>query len=257
MQSPRQLSRKANWTEFYKNGLPKEVIVIDDSSPEASTKSQKPSDNQRRSAQHVDKRRKTNGSTVYDPIHTHRSQKRAPQHEESSSSNSIDSSGRTASALYPSTAPTSMTSQSSGGHRVQKLDDTRAGQKRKRPSRRAADEESPELEVITQNYSWSHYVPPPKPPIKASEVYVEVVKDVRVLVRANIFRLTDLLQRTSLSSAKIDDDDGHFVVNPEADLTDRCKFSFTLSPESSLLSTFRSHKQTSRARNLWQSCGSL
>ena len=228
MQSERE-PRRANWHDFYRNGVPKEVIVIDDSSPEASSKTHRASDVQKRSTQHADKRRKTDASTVYDPIYPHRSKNRPPQHDESKS-NSTASSGRTTSALYPSTAPTSMTSQSSNGHKVQRLDDARVGQKRKRPARHAADGATPELELITQNYSWSNYVPPPRPPVKASEVYVEVVRDVRAHSTALWQLWLTPPQKTSSSGQKIDDDDGHYIVNPDSDLTDRCKFSPVAEP---------------------------
>jgi dual-specificity kinase len=52
------------------------------------------------------------------------------------------------------------------------------------------------------------YRPPQKPPIKAKEVYVEVILD-----------------RSSRRDQKVDDDDGHYVVEPNSDLTDRCKYS--------------------------------
>lgn len=169
-------NKRTDWSEFYKNGVPKEVIVIDDSSPETSSQRDNSIETttMRQDSQHQDKRRKTGASTVYDPVHAHRSKNQPPQYEDSYSA-STNSSGRTASAMY-STAPTSLTSQASAGHRMHRLDDSRAGQKRKRSLRR--EEDSSEPEIITQNYSWSNYVPPPKPPVKAGEVTVPVVRDV-------------------------------------------------------------------------------
>ena len=168
--------KKADWGDFYKNGLPKEIIVIDDSSPEKS-----PGHNKSPPAnsypQHDIKRRRTDGA--YDAVSA-ASHSRPPQKSfvyEDTNSSGTNSSGRNTSAVY-STAPTSLTSTSSAAHQMQRLDDTRAGQKRKRLSRVAQDEESPELEVVGQNQAWTNYVPPAKPPIKAPEVYTPVVRDV-------------------------------------------------------------------------------
>lgn len=50
------------------------------------------------------------------------------------------------------------------------------------------------------------YHPPPKPPIKAKEVYVQTIAD-----------------RDPQKNVKVDDDDGHYIVQPEAELTHRYK----------------------------------
>ncbi|KAH0063869.1 dual specificity tyrosine-phosphorylation-regulated kinase 3, partial [Aureobasidium melanogenum] len=48
------------------------------------------------------------------------------------------------------------------------------------------------------------YVPPPKPPLKAKDVFVPLVPD-----------------RTAKRDQKVDDDDGHYIVHDHADLTER------------------------------------
>lgn len=160
--------KKADWRDFYKNGLPKEIIVIDDSSPEPSGK--------RTNQQPDTKRRKM--ENTYDTMQNgqHGTAKKDYLYDEANSSGT-NSSGRNTSTLY-STAPTSLTSTSSAGHHLQHLGEVRVGQKRKRVSRPAQDEESPELEVVGHNQAWTNYMPPPKPPIKAGEVYTPVVRDV-------------------------------------------------------------------------------
>ncbi|KAI9721605.1 MAG: dual specificity protein kinase kns1 [Chrysothrix sp. TS-e1954] len=200
-------TKKADWNDFYRNGIPKEVIVIDDS-PEPL---QDPSNPQARSyvgnmkgrtSQHVDKRRKTAAtSTAYDPVTDRQRPKPVPNNDDSTS-NETGSSGRTQSAMY-STAPTSLTSQGSGS-RVARTNGARTGQKRKRDPRKTDSAESPECEVIAQNHNWSNYVPPPRPPVKAQDVYVAVIRD-----------------KASRSHHKIDDEDGHYVVHPDTELTER------------------------------------
>ncbi|KAI9672257.1 MAG: dual specificity protein kinase kns1 [Alyxoria varia] len=182
-----KISKKADWNSFYRNGIPKEVIVIDDS-PEPS----------QRSGQHPEKRRKVDNSTAYGPAHGQQGLK-----QDESISTSTGSSARTASAMY-STAPTSLTSQGSGGQKAQRVDESQAGQKRKRPQRNNQRDDSPGVEYITQNHSWSNYYPPPKPPVKASDVYVKPVRD-----------------RLANSRQEIDDDDGHYMVHPDSNLTER------------------------------------
>ena len=172
--------KSTDWNEFFKNGVPKEVIVIDDSSPEAS----KNDNTSERTVAHqrpADKKRRTNATSHYDPVYNNTKPFHNVPFQDDSTSTSAGSSARTASAFY-STAPTSLTSQSSGGPKVQKLDDTRAGQKRKRQARPPSEEETPEVEFVTQNQTWTTYVPPPQPPQKSGEVHVKVVADVSCLL---------------------------------------------------------------------------
>ena len=175
--------KKADWEDFYKNGIPKEIIVIDDSSPEAQDEPPPP---KRNNVQHDTKRRKTDAAYDSIPNVQHKPLKKDALYEEPHAS-SASSSGRNT-ALY-STAPTSLTSTSSAGHQVNRLDNSKVGQKRKRSSRAAQDEETPEVELVAQNQAWVNYVPPPKPPIKAGDVYTPVVRDVRSSFSVPLLRL--------------------------------------------------------------------
>ena len=188
--------RTPNWREFYKNGIPKEVIVIDDDEDDeedpfgsavATTRGPQsvvnahPGRTSRTMAngasiRHVNKKRKTAVSgTGRDPGHP-------PQtaHDSASGSATTVSTDRTTSALH-TTAPTSL-----GSHYSQNgLSDEPyvvgkevAGQKRKRTRKQVADE-AKRQEMERQGDAFSLYHPPPKPPIKAKDVSVPVVHDVR------------------------------------------------------------------------------
>lgn len=153
--------RKPDWNKFYEKGLPKEVIVIDDSPPHDSASRRALPDH----VKHQDKRRRVDNA--YDPVHS-------ASHANGSSA-----------AYTAGAAPTNGNSapSSSSNHRVQKLDESKSGQKRKRPS----DHDEAEIEQVTaQNYAWSNYVPPPRPPLKAKEVKVELVRDVSPLFHADV-----------------------------------------------------------------------
>ncbi|KAJ1335061.1 dual-specificity kinase [Microdochium nivale] len=208
----RRRSREPDWSTFYKNGLPKEIIVIDDS-PEpgsnyaasvattssktytngntnGSTRSHQVSD-----PNHTAKRRRKDDPLAYDNLPGYVSGSRANDpygHPSHSGSASTD---RTTSA-HITTAATSLGSLSSNGHY-----DTEAltGQKRKRTRQQIA-QEAKRREVETQKDVIS-YQPPKKPVKKAGEVAVRVVAD------------------RSHQTVKVDDDDGHYIVVPDAELT--------------------------------------
>ncbi|KAF2103836.1 kinase-like protein [Rhizodiscina lignyota] len=206
--------RKPDWAEFYKNGLPKEVIVIDDDSPDPPASTSRAGNANTNgvangTSRHADKKRKTGQSAAYDPVYqqqTSYSTTQTPYADNSSSHNTV-STDRTTSAIH-TTAPTSLGSQVSTGTYKPLADEGMVGQKRKRTTRQAAQDEAAkdpkrrQLERPEDPYQC--YVPPPKPPIKAKDVYVQVVHD-----------------RTHMKDSKCDDDDGHYIVTPEADLTDR------------------------------------
>ncbi|KGO40631.1 hypothetical protein PEX1_102780 [Penicillium expansum] len=202
--------KKPDWTEFYKNGLPKEVIVIDDSpGPEPSngdpappaTASARPAP---AAPQPAGKRRRTGIETAYDLGHYDRpSFSINPQHYGEESSATSLSTDRTAS--LHTTAPTSLGSQgSSGASNGVYYEDGSIGQKRKRATRKSTRDEQKRRELETAGDAFLSYVPPPKPPIKAKDVPVPVVRDY-----------------TSSQNKKFDDDDGHYIVTPDTPLTDR------------------------------------
>jgi len=179
--------RSANWNDFYKNGLPSEVIVIEDDSPgpqpprtirlSPAHASRTLVDNSG-SVRHVDKRRRVNTppkqnslNRAATKIETHSS-----HHQVSASSGTV-SSGRRTSGPY-STGPTSLESSSSANRQqVPVREAAQPGQKRKRPER-TAEVDAEQLEFIAQHRTWSNYFPPPNPPIKAHEVFVAQVKEV-------------------------------------------------------------------------------
>jgi dual-specificity kinase len=241
--APGSASRRTNpnWAEFYKNGLPKEVIVIDDDEEEEPAPQQQPppppppaaAASARQpvltrtattgSLRHADKKRKTAASTAYDPVynqHTSYSTTQTPGYYDSP--NHSTSTDRTTSALN-TTAATSLGSQASNGHHISPLDTTAVGQKRKRTRAVAQDEakQSKRRELDHDDNPFSLYQPPPNPVIKAKDVYVNVVADVRRMPVITI-PSTDSSQKSYTKDQKVDDEDGHYIVVPDADLTERC-----------------------------------
>jgi dual-specificity kinase len=224
-----QKKRNPDWAEFYRNGLPKEVIVIDDddeepAAPRPPQRQTQPSRNGTNgSMRHADKKRKTTASTAYDPVynqHTSYSTTQTPYYDSPNHSISTD---RTTSALN-TTAATSLGSQTSNGQQISPLDNSAVGQKRKRTRAAAQDEakEAKRRELDHDDHPFSLYQPPPNPPIKAKDVYVQVVSDVRMHASTYVMFHTNSQQKSYMKDQKVDDEDGHYIVVPEADLTERC-----------------------------------
>lgn len=180
--------KKPDWGEFYKNGLPKEVIVIDDTPPpdQRATDSQtQPSSstvtvsNGTALSQPAGKRRRTGMETAYDLGYYDRpSYSIIPQQYGEDSSGGSLSTDRTTS--LHTTAPTSLGSQGSAGtSNGAYYDDANVGQKRKRvTTRKSARDEQKRRELETAGDAFLSYIPPPKPPIKAKDVHVPVIRDV-------------------------------------------------------------------------------
>jgi dual-specificity kinase len=174
-------SRQVDWNEFYKNGVPKEIIVIDDDSPDPPRP--------------ADKKRKTVGS--YDPIYNPQpsySTTQTPYYD--NSSNQTVSTDRTAPA-YKATGSSSLGPSMNGAQFQSPLDETTVGQKRKRTARvvdenRGAKRRDVERERVHPNFE--EYVPPPHPPKKAKEVNVPIVRDVGAL--SLLQRLANLIGQT-------------------------------------------------------------
>lgn len=202
--------RNPDWADFYKNGIPREVIVIDDDDDEDQHPPPSRNHDAARSAatasaRHADKKRKTTASTAYDPVynqHTSYSTTQTPYYDSPNHSLSTD---RTTSALT-TTAPTSLGSQASNGHNISPHDSSAAGQKRKRTRAVVQDEakQAKRRELDQNDDPFSLYQPPPNPPIKAKDVYVQVIQD-----------------KSYNKDQKVDDEDGHYIVVPDADLTER------------------------------------
>jgi dual-specificity kinase len=224
-----QRRRNPDWAEFYRNGIPREVIVIDDDDDDDDDP-QPPPPRQpgpartatNGSARHTDKKRKTTASTAYDPVYNQQTSYSTTQTPYYDSPNHSLSTDRTTSALN-TTAPTSLGSQVSNGHHISPLDNSAAGQKRKRTRAVVQDEakQAKRRELDTHDDPFSLYQPPPNPVIKAKDVYVQVVPDVRPATPPTGSD-TDVPQKSYTKDQKVDDEDGHYIVVPEADLTERC-----------------------------------
>lgn len=227
-----QLSRKRrrpgppDWEKFYKNGLPQEVIVIEDS-PEAedqityvgSASTARNGANPSADAYRCDPPAATNGETQ------HMNKKRRRLDESLSTTSTLVASGRY-DPVYNYTQPSGSTVSSernsyangvattantatsslasTRGHHV--YDVTAASQKQKRNTRQQAANESKkrEADITAMGLAFTHYRPPPLPPVKAPEVDVKIIHDSRYN-----------------KNVKVDDEDGHYIVVPDADLTDR------------------------------------
>lgn len=176
--------KKPDWGEFYKNGIPKEVIVIDDTPPPEHSKTASRGLPAAPGAangmpQPSGKRRRTGIETAYDLGYYDRpSYSINPQVYGDNSSAASISTDRTTS--LHTTAPTSLGSQgSSGVSNGVYFEDANVGQKRKRVNtRKSARDEQKRRELETVGDAFKNYVPPPNPPIKAKDVPVPVVRDV-------------------------------------------------------------------------------
>ena len=223
-----QKKRNPDWAEFYKNGLPKEVIVIDDDDEEPSRPLARQAQPARTTAngalRHADKKRKTTASTAYDPVYNQQTSYSTTQTPYYDSPNHSISTDRTTSALN-TTAATSLGSQASSSQQISPLDHGVVGQKRKRTRAAAQDEakEAKRRELDHDDDPFSLYQPPPNPVIKAKDVYVQVVQDV---IPTPLFACQGMMltgdQKSFMKDQKVDDEDGHYIVVPEADLTERC-----------------------------------
>ena len=188
---PIKRERDPNWDEFYKNGVPKEIILIDsdsdDQAPPPSANRSAPrhqaSSNVRGGgdqgiAQPATKKRKTGGYEL---------ERDQPHYSQPNSSASHTASTDRTTSLQ-NTAPTSLGSHTSHGssRTMTAPDSTTAtiGQKRKRVvTRRSAADDLRKQKADEAADALAHYCPPPKPPIKAPEVHVAILRDVRCLIR--------------------------------------------------------------------------
>ena len=102
------------------------------------------------------------------------------------------------------------------------VEDGTVGQKRKRVTRKQTADEKKRKEIETNGDAYTSYVPPPKPPIKAKEVHVPPVRDVRPRFLLDHGQL--IYFKIVTAQHKIDDEDGHYIVTPDTDLGDRCEY---------------------------------
>ena len=185
----REREREPDWNEFYKNGVPKEIIVIDDDSPpppkamsSRRTENQRPYEPQRTvqrtdTFEHAAKKRRTDQGGGFQPEHFQQPaySYHSSSHGGSSGHNTV-STDRTTS--LQTTAPTSLGSHTSQGSAGAYFDEGAVGQKRKRVTRQQVADEKKRKDIEIIGEAYASYVPPPKPPIKAKELHVPAVKDV-------------------------------------------------------------------------------
>lgn len=197
----RRRSREPDWNDFYKNGLPKEIIIIDDS-PEPEPVNAKPVAREAPpvlpppisissgstvghgtatadAARHIAKKRKKDEPTHYDPVYhnTYVGSHTQTPHGHGTPAKSTISSDRTTSAVH-TTAATSLDSLSSTTSNHQDYYSVHAGQKRKRTTRQQIATEARRREAEV-NDALLAYQPPPYPHKKASDIPVKLIHDVR------------------------------------------------------------------------------
>ncbi|KAK0737120.1 kinase-like domain-containing protein [Apiosordaria backusii] len=210
--SSRKRQREVDWNNFYKNGLPTEIIVIDDTpepeQPATAAASSKtltnghsyangPTDSS--VAPPAKKRRREADPAPYDPVHHIGSHTHTPR-QYGSPSKSTTSTGRTNSANH-TTAATSLGSLSSNGQYDYEVQ--QPGQKRKRTTRQQTANEAKRREAQVAD-AFASYRPPAQPIKKSRDVPVRVITD-----------------PPHMKTSRVDDDEGHYIVVPDNDLTDR------------------------------------
>ncbi|OKL56049.1 hypothetical protein UA08_08737 [Talaromyces atroroseus] len=222
--------RKPDWKEFYKNGLPKEIIIIDDTPPPDQAAGARSTAAAAVNGQPAGKKRRTGLQSAYDvTYHDRPSFSTNPQpYWENSSHNSL-STDRTTS--LHTTAPTSLGSAGSvGTNNGVHYEDANIGQKRKRNTRTSTRQEAKRRELEAVSDAFLSYIPPPQPPIKAKDVPVPVIRDY-----------------SYSRHEKVDDEDGHYIVQAETPLTDRLqKYRDASKIELRVLSTLASNDKTNR-----------
>jgi dual-specificity kinase len=188
----RRRSREPDWSNFYRNGLPQEVIVIDDSpEPDANTTRKQTAGYTTSSArplpplpaqqgatdpshQPATKRRRREGAAIAAPSTSsaaYHAQYNQQSHTSTPIGSTLSSDGNN-SALH-TTAPTSL---SSNGQ----YDEVVAPLKLKRTTRQQAAIEAKRRDIEGLGHAFLPYEPPPRIPKKAGEVQVRVVHEVSI-----------------------------------------------------------------------------
>lgn len=176
--------RHPDWKQFYKNGIPDEIIIIDDDSPAPPLRIEKERENYTtrtvmngNTYEHAPKKRKIGQGPVFEPVQSQQASYSNPRtnHDHHTGSNTIS---RDRTTSLHTTAPTSLGSHTSHGSMGAYVDDGAVGQKRKRVTRQQTADEKKRKEIEVVGDAYSSYVPPPKPPIKAKDVHVPPVRDV-------------------------------------------------------------------------------
>jgi len=227
LRASRKRDRGPDWDTFYKNGLPKEVIVIDDDSPppakrKENTRVNPPKQGMARGNEQMNKKRRTGQGAAYDAARDlQASYSHARTYSNGNSVSDTISTDRTTS--LQTTAPTSLGSHTSHGSTGTYIEDSQVGQKRKRVTRLQIADERKRKAIENQGDAYSAYQPPPNPPIKAKEVHVPSIREVNLSL--SYLQGTLLMpQQTVTINDKIDDEDGHYIVTEDTPIGDRCKF---------------------------------
>ncbi|KAK6506018.1 dual specificity protein kinase kns1 [Arthrobotrys conoides] len=189
----RRRKQTPDWKEFYKNGVPKEIIVIDDTPPPEPTPKRNARTNVTASRVPRPISQNTSLNTrVHNPVSS--SQASTATTSQPSKRRKIAANGTTSAAVNrgynngTETAATSLASTIGDSASI-------AGTKRKRVTRGSMAKK--------QTDAFAHYQPPPHPPIKAKEVVVRKVED------------------NPKTNQKVDDEEGHYIVTTGAFLTNR------------------------------------
>jgi dual-specificity kinase len=177
--------RPPDWNEFYKNGVPKEIIVIDDDDSPEPAQAENPADPQQRAeapayAANGGRKRKVDQGYELEYTDSPTYSTLPAKFGASSSSASYQGGDRTTS-LQTVTAPTSLESYGSNPA-SNSYEDVRVGQKRKRvqPQKETRAQVKKKQQETTTD-AFADYIPPPKPHRKAGDVHVPVIRDVRRL----------------------------------------------------------------------------
>ena len=202
-----------DWVEYFGGKPPAEIITIhDDDSPAPAAEVQKlPGPTSAgSSAHHVGKKRRTeagSGAADYSTTNTPYSH----------------SNGASTESLQATTAPTSLGSTASSGS---KLEGAQIGQKRKRTTRTSEqDRKKQDTEKKgPRGYlaEYGEYVPPPKQNRKQKEVHVPPIHEVRATRQtARNGQTTNEKAQRHKPTDKVDDEDGHYIVQENSRLGER------------------------------------
>ncbi|KJZ74712.1 hypothetical protein HIM_05829 [Hirsutella minnesotensis 3608] len=192
----RKRRREPNWSDFYRNGLPKEIIVIEDSPEPTANMGRKlanPTPTSSSAAQPA-KRRKRDAPPASRVQHAPARPSPSRDHHPNQITLSSD---RTSSTIH-TTAPTSLSSNS-------QREEPPASFEHKRTTRRRTAAEAKRKAIDKTVGPLLTYEPPPHPPRKIANVPVRIVQD----------------QHQNKQAANVDDDDGHYIVVPDTRLADK------------------------------------
>jgi dual-specificity kinase len=192
--------RQPDWENYFKNGLPKEIIVIADDSPPPPTPTVH---NQNRAAVGGNNTMETAAGSAASSEHVNKKRRMAVNHDHHNLNNMHNPSYSDHTPRYGgsgsdtisadrttslhTTAPTSLGSHGSGGSGgsggASYAEPSTVGQKRKRVTRQdTGTDVKKRRDTGSTTDQYSTYVPPTKPAKKAKDVPVAVIRDVSSLL---------------------------------------------------------------------------